>query len=115
MLSRSLRSVHRAAGAHQMSHTQQVQHHRLHAVPAAAQVGADAAVVVFSTPGCPYCRKAKQTLAEQHVPYKEVDVSTSSQLRTALQQATGARTVPQVRPASMLLRSNAHVSPQRTH
>jgi hypothetical protein len=28
------------------------------------------AVVVFTTPGCPYCKRAKQALKEQKVSYK---------------------------------------------
>lgn len=27
-------------------------------------------VVVFTTPGCPYCKRAKQALSEQKVPYQ---------------------------------------------
>jgi glutaredoxin len=126
-----------------------------------------ASVVVFTTPGCPYCKKAKQTLKEQQLAFQvgtirqlcdwcacicpcmvnsvrwqlpmgsphisdavhgvshcvhsvlhcggwqsaailpcaavlqEVDVSVNTALRQALQQATGQRTVPQVR-TSML-------------
>lgn len=29
-----------------------------------------ASVVVFTTPGCPYCKKAKQTLHEQQLGYQ---------------------------------------------
>ncbi|KAF6263701.1 hypothetical protein COO60DRAFT_1635064 [Scenedesmus sp. NREL 46B-D3] len=53
-------------------------------------------VVVFTTPGCPYCKRAKQALSEQKVSYKEVDVSVNTELRAALKEATGQRTVPQV-------------------
>ncbi|WIA08629.1 hypothetical protein OEZ85_008058 [Tetradesmus obliquus] len=53
-------------------------------------------VVVFTTPGCPYCKRAKQALSEQKVPYQEVDVSVNTELRAALKEATGERTVPQV-------------------
>jgi hypothetical protein len=31
-------------------------------------------VVVFTTPGCPYCKRAKQALSEQNVSYKVGDV-----------------------------------------
>lgn len=68
---------------------------RLCAIPAHTPA-ATQAVYVFSTPGCQFCKRAKQTLAEQGVAYRDVDVSSSSELRQALQQATGQRTVPQV-------------------
>jgi glutaredoxin len=35
-------------------------------------------VVVFTTPGCPYCKRAKQALSEQKVPYKVIQCTQSS-------------------------------------
>ena len=32
-------------------------------------------VIVFSTPSCSYCRKAKQYFRSKSVPFKNVDVS----------------------------------------
>jgi glutaredoxin len=54
-------------------------------------------VVIFTTPGCPYCRRAKQALQEQKSTYVEVDVSTDSEVRGKLRDITGQRTVPQAR------------------
>ena len=36
-------------------------------------------VVVLSTPGCPYCRKAKSFLHEHHINFKEYNIKTSSE------------------------------------
>lgn len=71
---------------------------RLHAVQTSQALSSETAerVLVFTTPGCQYCRKAKQTLTDLQVPYKEVNVSVSADLRQALRNATGERTVPQV-------------------
>ena len=67
---------------------------------ASAQGGAvatGAAVVVFTTPGCPYCKRAKDALRGRSVGFSEIDVSGDTDLRAALKDATGQRTVPQVR------------------
>jgi hypothetical protein len=50
------------------------QRSRMHAVPASkaptAPLSDTSSVVVFTTPGCQFCRKAKQTLQGLDVPYK---------------------------------------------
>lgn len=56
----------------------------------------DSALVVFTTPGCPYCKRAKEALREGNYTFAEVDVSVDKQLRATLNDATGRRTVPQV-------------------
>lgn len=60
-------------------------------------VATDAAVVVFTTSGCPYCRRAKEALTAEGIQYKEVDVSYDTNLRAVLKDTTGSRTVPQVK------------------
>lgn len=35
-------------------------------------------VILFTTPTCSYCRKAKQYLRQRQVPFKDVDVSRDS-------------------------------------
>lgn len=61
-------------------------------------VGLDTAqVVVFSTPACPYCKKAKELLKLQGVAFAEVNVGDSAALRQELRDATASKTVPQVR------------------
>jgi glutaredoxin 3 len=61
----------------------------------AAAPATGCAVVVFTTAGCPYCKRAKADLTAAGFPYQEVDVADQG-LRGALAEATGRRTVPQV-------------------
>jgi glutaredoxin-like YruB-family protein len=35
-------------------------------------------VILFTTPSCSYCRKAKQYFRQRQVPFKDVDVSHDS-------------------------------------
>ena len=52
-------------------------------------------VAIFTTTGCPYCRKAKGIFQEEGIAYKEVDVSSDARLRQELEGVTGQKTVPQ--------------------
>jgi len=56
----------------------------------------DAKVVIFSTPGCPYCKRAKETLKTEGVAYADVDVSTDTDLRAKVKAVSGRSTVPQI-------------------
>ena len=67
------------------------------AMPPTTQSAPAAPVVVFTTPGCPYCKRAKEALRGRGVAFAEVDVGADAGLRAALAEATGQRTVPQVR------------------
>ena len=54
-------------------------------------------VRIFTTPICPYCKRAKSLLAKKHVAYEEIDVYNEPTLRDAMtKQSGGARTVPQI-------------------
>ncbi|CAL5220200.1 g2173 [Coccomyxa viridis] len=53
-------------------------------------------VVVFTTAGCPHCKRAKAVLQQENVAYAEVDVSGDTQLRQELQSITSQGTVPQI-------------------
>jgi glutaredoxin 3 len=54
-------------------------------------------VEIYTTQWCPYCRTAKALLARKNVPFKEIDVSTSSEIRQAMiQRANGRTSVPQI-------------------
>ena len=55
-----------------------------------------AEVVVYRTPICPYCIRAKMLLERKGVPFKEIDVSGDTRARMWLVEATGRRTVPQI-------------------
>ena len=54
-------------------------------------------VVMYTTPICPYCVRAKRLLAMKKVPYEEIDVSRDPGLRAYMvQRAGGMMTVPQI-------------------
>jgi glutaredoxin 3 len=53
-------------------------------------------VVVYSTNSCGYCVRAKALLSKLGIKYEEVDVSSDSDKRAWLVEATGRRTVPQI-------------------
>lgn len=53
-------------------------------------------VVMYRTPICPYCVRAKMLLKRKGVPFKEIDVSGDWDKRAWLAEATGQRTVPQI-------------------
>ena len=71
---------------------------RSHMAQAAASQQSHAPkVAVFTTVGCPYCKKAKGMLQEEQITYQEIDVSANITVRQELQSITGQKTVPQVR------------------
>ena len=51
-------------------------------------------VLVFTTPTSPWCNRAKAYLREQHVPFKEVDVSRDAAAARDLVRRTGQMGVP---------------------
>lgn len=54
-------------------------------------------VVIYTTPICPYCIKAKKLFQSKGVIYEEIDVSVSENLRNAMmKKAEGRRSVPQI-------------------
>ena len=54
-------------------------------------------VVIYTTPFCPYCVRAKSLLTKKGVPFEEVDVMMDVKARDQmLQKSGGARTVPQI-------------------
>jgi glutaredoxin 3 len=55
-----------------------------------------AAVLVYLTDWCPYCRMAKDLLRDKGVSFEEVDVDGRAELRRWLATSTGQRTVPQI-------------------
>lgn len=54
-----------------------------------------ATIVMYTTPYCPYCQRAKQLLDNKQVSYEEIDVSDRS-LRPNMTKITGGTTVPQI-------------------
>lgn len=54
------------------------------------------AVIIYTTPICPYCVRAKHLLTKKGVPFREIDVSHDAAMRAHLVETTGQRTVPQI-------------------
>lgn len=53
-------------------------------------------VVLYTTPICPYCVRAKSLLQRKGVTYEEIDLSRNNELRLQIMQKTKQRTVPQI-------------------
>lgn len=59
-------------------------------------------MTVYSTPGCPYCVRAKQSLATLGIPFEAIDVS-DAKAREALASRAGATSVPQIYAGETLI------------
>lgn len=53
-------------------------------------------VLVFTTPTCPWCTRVKTYLAQQRVPFREVDISRDATAARDLVRRTGQMGVPVV-------------------
>jgi len=53
-------------------------------------------VIMFSTPTCSYCRKAKQYFRQNQVPFREVDVSKDQAAARDMLRRSGQQGVPQI-------------------
>ena len=53
-------------------------------------------VVIFTIPGCKFCRQTKTLLGEYHVPYFDVDLSKYPERRYEMKERTGRSSVPQI-------------------
>lgn len=54
-------------------------------------------VIMYTTPICPYCVRAKRLLNQKHIPFEEIDVARDPELRAAMvKRAGGMMTVPQI-------------------
>jgi glutaredoxin 3 len=53
-------------------------------------------VVMYTTPWCGYCRRAKALLEERGIPYEEIDLDDDPAFRQRLFDLTGGWTVPQI-------------------
>ncbi len=53
-------------------------------------------VVVYTTPLCPYCWRAKRLLRAKGVAFEEIDLWRHPERRAEMEARSGRRTVPQV-------------------
>jgi len=54
-------------------------------------------VVIYTTPMCPYCARAKSLLKKKGVEFEEIDVMMDPAAREEMQaKSNGGRTVPQI-------------------
>ncbi|RMG31098.1 MAG: glutaredoxin 3 [Gammaproteobacteria bacterium] len=53
-------------------------------------------VLLYVTPFCPYCIRAKQLLERKGVPYRELRVDRDPALRAEMERRSGRTTVPQI-------------------
>lgn len=53
-------------------------------------------VVLYTTPWCPYCNRAKHLLTAKGVKFSDIDVSGKPELRQEMEQKSGRHTVPQI-------------------
>lgn len=54
-------------------------------------------VVLYTTPWCPFCVRAKQLLDSKNVSYHDIDVAAQPELRQTMRKySNGSHTVPQI-------------------
>jgi glutaredoxin 3 len=53
-------------------------------------------ILVYSTPTCPYCKRAKQFLEARGISFQEIDVATNKDARDEMVKKTGHMTVPTI-------------------
>lgn len=54
-------------------------------------------IIIYTTPICPYCVRAKNLFKRKNVEYQEVDVSANILIREEMiEKSGGHRTVPQI-------------------
>ena len=59
-----------------------------------------AKVVLFSTPTCSWCRRAKKYFKENRVPFKEIDIERDPKAAQDLVKKTGQTGVPVIKIGS---------------
>jgi glutaredoxin 3 len=53
-------------------------------------------VVMYTTPWCPYCIRARGLLDDKGVAYTDINVSGDASLREEMERRSGRHTVPQI-------------------
>ncbi len=55
---------------------------------------ADKKVVIYSTPTCPYCKRAKDYLSRKGIPYTDINVAQDREKAEEMIQKSGQMSVP---------------------
>ena len=55
---------------------------------------ADKKVVIYSTPTCPYCKRAKEYFSRKGVSYTDIDVAQDREKAKEMTQKSGQMSVP---------------------
>ncbi len=55
---------------------------------------ADKKVVIYSTPTCPYCKRAKDYLSRKGISYTDIDVAQDNEKAKEMTQKSGQMSVP---------------------
>lgn len=50
-------------------------------------------VIIYSTPACPYCKKAKEYLQEKGIEYSDIDVSQNEAVQKEMIEKSGTMSV----------------------
>lgn len=53
-------------------------------------------IAIITTVGCQFCKRAKDTLKQAGLGYREIEASNQPELLNKIKETTGRRTVPQV-------------------
>jgi len=54
----------------------------------------DKKIIIYSTPTCPYCKKAKAYLQEKGIEYTDIDVSRDESMQKKMIEKSGTISVP---------------------
>jgi glutaredoxin-like YruB-family protein len=57
---------------------------------------ADKKVVIYSTPTCPYCKRAKDYLSQKGIPYTDINVAQDREKTKEMVQKSGQMSVPAI-------------------
>ncbi len=55
---------------------------------------ADKKVVIYSTPTCPYCKRAKAYLSQKGISYTDIDVAQDREKAREMTEKSGQMSVP---------------------
>ena len=55
---------------------------------------ADKKVVIYSTPTCPYCKRAKEYFSRKRISYTDIDVAKDREKAREMTQKSGQMSVP---------------------